>query len=83
MGKSTLIKLIVGLLTPNSGEITVDGKKIGVESKKKISYLPERTYLDKTMKIEETIEFFDEFYDKCVGVRSEYYFSIFDEDHFV
>ena len=63
MGKSTLIKLIVGLLTPNSGEITVDGKKIGVESKKKISYLPERTYLDKTMKIEETIEFFDEFYD--------------------
>lgn len=63
MGKSTLIKLIVGLLTPNSGEITVGGKKIGVESKKKISYLPERTYLDKTMKIEETIEFFDEFYD--------------------
>ena len=63
MGKSTLIKLIVGLLTPNSGEITVDDKKIGVESKKKISYLPELTYLDKTMKIEETIEFFGEFYD--------------------
>ena len=43
-GKSTLIKLINDLLTPDSGEILVNGKNIGVESKKVISYLPERTY---------------------------------------
>ena len=48
-GKSTLIKLINDLLTPTSGEILVNGKKVGVDSKKIISYLPERTYLDKTI----------------------------------
>ena len=62
-GKSTLIKLINDLLTPDSGEILVKGEKIGVESKKIISYLPERTYLDKSMTVEETLIYFDEFYD--------------------
>ena len=62
-GKSTLIKLINDLLTPDSGEILVKGKKIGVESKKIISYLPERTYLDKSLTVEETLIYFDEFYD--------------------
>ena len=38
MGKSTLIKLINDLLTLTSGEILVNGEKIGVESKKIISY---------------------------------------------
>ena len=52
-GKSTLIKLINDLLTPTSGEILVNGKPIGVESKKVISYLPERTYLNKQMKVSE------------------------------
>ena len=45
MGKTTLIKLINDLLTPTSGEILVNGKNVGIESKKIISYLPERTYL--------------------------------------
>ena len=62
-GKSTLIKLMNDLLTPSSGEILVNGEKIGVNSKKIISYLPERTYLDKTMTIDKVIEYFDDFYD--------------------
>jgi len=62
-GKSTLIKLINDLLTPDSGEILIKGKNIGVESKKIISYLPERTYLDKSLTVEETLIYFDEFYD--------------------
>ena len=62
-GKSTLIKLINDLLTPTSGEILVKGQKVGVESKKVISYLPERTYLDKSMTINEVIEYFEDFYD--------------------
>ena len=40
VGKSTLIKLINDLLTPTSGEILVNGNKVGVETKKVISYLP-------------------------------------------
>ena len=61
-GKTTLIKLINDLLTPTSGEILINGKKPGPESKKIISYLPERTYLDKSMTIKETLTFFSEFY---------------------
>ncbi len=63
MGKTTLIKLINDLLTPTSGEILVNGKEVGIESKKIISYLPERTYLDKSMTIKQTLEFFMDFYD--------------------
>lgn len=62
-GKTTLIKLINDLLTPTSGKVLVNGKPIGVESKKVISYLPERTYLDKTMSVDKVIELFKEFYD--------------------
>ena len=62
-GKTTLIKLINDLLVPTSGEILVNGKSIGVESKKIISYLPERTYLDKSMKVIDVINYFEEFYD--------------------
>ena len=63
MGKSTLIKLFNDLLTPTSGEVLINGKKPAVESKKVISYLPERTYLDKGMTILDTFEFFEDFYD--------------------
>ena len=62
-GKTTLIKLINDLLTPSSGEILVKGKKIGVETKKIISYLPERTYLNKQMKVSEVIDYFKDFYE--------------------
>ena len=61
-GKSTLIKSINNLLTVDEGEILFKGKKIGVYSKENISYLPERTYLDKSMKVSEIIDYFSEFY---------------------
>ena len=62
-GKSTLIKLINDLLTLTSGEILINGKSVGVDSKKIISYLPERTYLDKTLTIDKVLEYFSDFYD--------------------
>lgn len=62
-GKTTLIKLINDLLTIDEGKILINGKEIGPESKRKISYLPERSYLDKSMKVYEVIKFFEEFYD--------------------
>lgn len=61
-GKTTLIKIITGLLTPNSGEITVNGNPIGVESKKVISYLPDHTYLNKNMRVRDIIDYFEDFY---------------------
>jgi len=62
-GKSTLIKLVNDLLTPTSGEILINGESVGIGSKKIISYLPERTYLDKSMTVLEVVKYFEDFYD--------------------
>lgn len=61
-GKSTMIKLINGLLEPTSGVITIKGNKPGMETKKIVSYLPERTYLNSWMRVSELLEFFSDFY---------------------
>lgn len=63
MGKSTLIKLINDLLTPSEGEVLINGNKPSIDSKKIISYLPERTYLDKNMTVDQIIKYFSEFYE--------------------
>lgn len=62
-GKTTLIKLINDLLIPSKGEILVNGKNIGIESKNIISYLPEKTYLDKNMTVRNIIKYFNDFYN--------------------
>ena len=70
-GKTTLIKLINDLLTPTSGEILVKGNKIGVKTKQIISYLPERTYLNKQMKVSEVISYFKDFYNDFDSKKAE------------
>lgn len=62
-GKSTMIKVINDLLQPTSGEVFVEGKTPGIESKKVISYLPERTYLNMDMKVNEILAYFEDFYE--------------------
>ncbi len=79
-GKTTLIKLINDLLTPTTGEIKVKGNEIGVETKKVISYLPERTYLNKQMKVSEVIDFFADFYDNFDSEKAKKLLKDFDLD---
>ena len=72
-GKTTLIKLINGLLTPTSGELLINGMKPCVETKRIVSYLPERTYLNDWMDVKTMIDFFGDFYanfnkDKAYGM---------------
>lgn len=62
-GKSTLIKLANGLLSPTRGELLINGKPVGIETKRIVSYLPERTYLNSWMKVCDIIDFFADFYD--------------------
>ena len=55
--------MINQLLTPDSGEILVNDKPLGIESKKVISYLPERSYLNFNVKVIELMDFFEDFYE--------------------
>lgn len=62
-GKTTLIKIVNGLLQPSNGEVLINGEKPGIESKKTISYLPERSYINNNMKVREALNYFRDFYD--------------------
>ncbi len=62
-GKTTLIKMINGLLAPTSGTVLINGMEPCPATKKVISYLPERTYLDNGMKVSQMVEYFSDFYE--------------------
>lgn len=62
-GKSTMIKLLNGLLQPDEGTIEIAGMKPSIETKKIVSYLPERTYLSEWMKMKDLLKFFSDFYE--------------------
>ena len=61
-GKSTLLKLISGILVPDSGSIEVCGVPQSEETNAFISYLPERTYFNSWMRVEELITYFRDFF---------------------
>ena len=69
-GKTTLIKLLNGLLVPTEGQIFIDGLRPGTETKKFVSYLPERTYLNSWMKVCDIIDFFQDFYEDFDKARA-------------
>ncbi len=70
-GKTTLIKLINDLLTPSEGEVLIKGKKPDIASKKIIAYLPERTYLDKSLTVKTAIKEYAEFYEDFSFKKAE------------
>ena len=70
-GKTTLIKLAAGLLTPASGEITICGEPVGVSTKAMVSYLPDRPYFNKRLRIAQMLDFFQDFYADFDRNRAE------------
>lgn len=70
-GKTTLIKMAAGLLTPTYGELLIDGQPVGEDTKGIVSYLPERTYFNEGMTVDQTIDFFEDFYGDFDRVRAE------------
>lgn len=71
-GKTTTIKLLLGLLFPTSGEAFVLGQKASdVTKNERIGYLPEETYLYRFLNAEETLEFYGRLFDIPAKVRRE------------
>lgn len=70
-GKSTSIKMINGLLQPDSGQVLIKGNTPSIESKKIISYLPERTYLNDWMTVSQILSFFEDFYEDFDSNRAK------------
>ena len=69
-GKTTLIKLI-GLLAPTAGQLYINGIEPGPDTKKVVSYLPERTYFNSWMKVNDILDFFCDFYADFRRNRAE------------
>ena len=69
-----------GLIKPDSGMIKINGQPVGVETKKIVSYLPERSYFEKTMKISQVISFFADFYDNFSVSKAKKLMKEFDLD---
>lgn len=61
-GKTTLIKILNGLLTPTKGTLTISGLKPGVETTRKVAYLPDSSYLNSWMTVEQIVNMFIDFY---------------------
>ncbi len=62
-GKTTMIKLMNGLLQPDKGSVEINKIKPSIETKKIVSYLPEKTYLNDWMKVKDMLAFFKDFYE--------------------
>ena len=70
-GKTTFLKLCAGLLTPKSGSIEICGMPVGPQTKALVSYLPDRTYLNKRQKISQQLDMFQDFYADFDRNRAE------------
>lgn len=70
-GKTTFIKLAAGLLTPTAGEIRICGETIGPKTKAAVSYLPDRSYFSRNIRVREQLDFFQDFYADFDRARAE------------
>ena len=71
-GKTTTIKLLLGLLFPTSGQALVFGKSAtDVSKNERIGYLPEESYLYKFLNAEETLDFYGRLFDMSASQRRE------------
>jgi ABC-2 type transport system ATP-binding protein len=71
-GKTTTIKLLLGLLFPTEGEALVFGKPAGdVAKNERLGYLPEESYLYRFLTAEETLDFYGRLFDMPTETRRE------------
>lgn len=61
-GKSTLMKVITGLMQKKSGEIFLEGTLLNQKNKMDIGYEPTEDYFFQWMKVKDSVEFYNDFY---------------------
>lgn len=61
-GKTSLIKILTGLIHDYDGTVLIDGQAPGIYTKSVTAYLPERTYLPEWMKAKDAIDYFQDFF---------------------
>ena len=82
-GKTTTIRLILGLLRPLSGRITVLGLPMPEQHARilgQIGYVPEQPHLDTTLTVRELIDFQAAFYPRWDRARAEELIQRFELD---
>ena len=62
-GKTTFIKIMNGLLQPTEGSVVINAEKPGIKTKSEVSYLPDVSYLNNWMTVEQIVKMFSDFYE--------------------
>ena len=61
-GKTTLMKLIAGIASPSSGEITLGSMSIGPKTKARIAYMPTENYFYNYMSVRDAGKYYADFF---------------------
>lgn len=61
-GKSTLMKILAGVIHDYTGNIKIGGRPIGIGSKAHLAYLPDRTYFPERFRTVDCINYFADFF---------------------
>lgn len=69
-GKTTLIKVIAGLINDYKGSVLINGQRPGAYTKSIVSFLPDKTYLSNWMKVNDTVDLFNDFYKDFDRVKA-------------
>lgn len=70
-GKTTLFKILAGLIGDYQGVVSIDGHLPGVYTKSVVSYLPEKTYLEEGIRAGDAIAMFADFYTDFDRVKAK------------
>ncbi|MDR1927245.1 MAG: ABC transporter ATP-binding protein [Oscillospiraceae bacterium] len=79
-GKTSLMKILAGMINDYSGEVRIDGQPIGAYTKGILAYLPDKSFLPSWMKARQTIDYFADFYENFDSAKAREMLASFQLD---